>query len=191
MASYGKRLMLVYLSSPVLAAAASSQQEYTGFFSVDFWSLIFVWINLLILFLIMKHFLYKPVKKMLEARKNEVEQTYREADEAKDAALSMQKEYEEHLKNAKEEANELMRSATRKAQQRSDEIVAEAQQKSAGMLERAREQLELEKRQAVKEIRGEISDLALMAAEKVVGSQLDQAEQERLIDEFIEGTDHL
>lgn len=93
--------MLHHFTGPVLAAAASAEQEYTGFFSVDFWSLVFTWANLLILFLIIKHFLYKPVKKMLEARKNEVEQTYREADEAKEQALSMQKEYENHLRNSK------------------------------------------------------------------------------------------
>ena len=183
--------MLYHITVPFLAAAASAEQEHTGFFSVDFWGLIFTWANLVILFLIMKHFLYKPVKKMLEARKNEVEQTYREADEAKESALSMQREYEEHLKNAKEEANELMRSAARRAQNRGDEIVAEAQEKSAALLKQAEEQIGLEKKRAVNEIRSEISDLALMAAEKVVKKELDQAEQERLIREFIDETGQL
>lgn len=183
--------MLHHFTGPVLAAAASAEQEYTGFFSVDFWSLVFTWANLLILFLIIKHFLYKPVKKMLEARKNEVEQTYREADEAKEQALSMQKEYENHLRNAKEEANELMRTATRKAQQRGDEIVAEAREKSAVLLRQTEEQIGLEKKQAMNEMKSEISELALMAAEKMVGKELNQADQERLIEEFIDDTDRL
>lgn len=175
----------------MLSASAAAEPEYAGFFGIEFWSLLFTWINLLILFLLMKRFLYKPVKKMLESRKNEVEQTYREADEAKENALSMQKEYEAHLQNAKEEAKELVRTATRKAQLRSEEIVAEAHEKSAGMIKRAEEQIENEKKQAVNEIKNEISDMALLAAEKVVGKELNKAEHERLIEEFIDSTDRL
>ncbi len=180
---------LTGLIGPMLAA--STEPEYTGFFSIEFWSLLFTWINLLILVLLMKRFLYKPVKKMLEDRKKEVEQTYQEADEAKQNAVLMQQEYEEHLKNAKEEANELVRAATRKAQLRGEEIVAEAQAKSAGMIKRAEEQIENEKKQAVNEIKNEISDMALLAAEKIVSKELDKAEHERLIEEFIDSTDQL
>lgn len=60
--------------------------EYTGFFGIDFWQLLFTWGNLLILFLIIKHFLYQPVKKMLADRQSEVEETYRAAEEAKTSA---------------------------------------------------------------------------------------------------------
>ena len=170
---------------------AAAETEYTGFFGIQFWTLLFTWANLLILFLVMKKFLYKPVKKMLEARKNEVEETYRTAEEAKSNALDLKQEYEEHLKNAKEEAGELLRSATQKAQLRSEEIMAEAQQKSAGMLKRAEEQIAHEKKQAVNEIRNEISDMAIMAAEKVVAKELDKADHERLIEEFIGRTESL
>lgn len=180
---------LTGLIGPMLAA--STEAEYAGFFGIEFWSLLFTWINLLILVLLMKRFLYKPVKKMLEARKKEVEQTYKEADDAKQSALSMQQEYEAHLKNAKEEANELVRAATRKAQLRGEEIMAEAHEKSASMLKRAEEQIENEKKQAVNEIKNEISDMALLAAEKVIGKELDKTEHERLIEEFIDSTDSL
>lgn len=60
----------------------------------------------------------------------------------------MQAEYEAHLKNAKEEAGELVRSATKKAQLRGEEIIAEAHQKSAGILKKAEEQIENEKKKA-------------------------------------------
>ena len=162
-------------------------EQFEGFFTINVWTLIFTWINLVILFLILKHFLYKPVKRMLEARKNEVEETYRAAEEAKASALSMQQEYETHLQNAKEEANELVRSATKKAQLRGEEIVAEAQERSAGLLKKAEEQIETEKKKAVNALKDEISDLALLAAEKVVDKELDRAEHERLIESFIDG----
>ncbi len=176
---------------PIVEATAQTQPEYAGFFGVEFWSLLFTWINLLILVLLMKRFLYKPVKKMLESRKSEVEKTYQEADEAKQSALSMQQEYESRLKNAKEEANEMVRAATRKAQLRGEEIVAEAHEKSAAMIKRAEEQIENEKKKAVNQIKSEISDMALLAAEQVVGKELDRAEHERLIEDFIDRQDRL
>lgn len=171
--------------APMLAAAPE-EDKFLGFFGIDFWTLILMWGNLLILFFIVKKFLYKPVKKMLEARKTEVEETYRAAEEAKAGALTMQKEYETHLQNAKAEAEELVRTATKKAQSRSEEIVAEAQTKSAGMLKRAEEQIETEKKKAVNALKDEISGIALAAAEKVVEKELDGAEHERLIEAFID-----
>ena len=146
--------------------------EYTGFFGIDFWQLLFTWGNLLILFLIIKHFLYQPVKKMLADRQSEVEETYRAAEEAKTSALAMQAEYEAHLKNAKEEAGELVRSATKKAQLRGEEIIAEAHQKSA-------------------EIKNDISDMAFLVAGQVVEKELDTKEHQRLIESFIDDIDDL
>ena len=165
--------------------------EYTGFFGIDFWQLLFTWGNLLILFLIIKHFLYQPVKKMLADRQSEVEETYRAAEEAKTSALAMQAEYEAHLKNAKEEAGELVRSATKKAQLRGEEIIAEAHQKSAGILKKAEEQIENEKKKAVNEIKNDISDMAFLVAGQVVEKELDTKEHQRLIESFIDDIDDL
>ena len=166
-------------------------ENFEGFFTINVWTLIFTWVNLVLLILILKHFLYKPVKKMLEARKNEVEETYHTAEEAKISALSMQQEYETRLKNAKEEANELVRSATKRAQLRGEEIVAEAQERSVGMIKKAEEQIENDKKKAVNELKDEISGLALMAAEKVITKELNRAENERLIEEFIDSAEPL
>ena len=131
------------------------------------------------------------VKKMLADRQSEVEETYRAAEEAKTSALAMQAEYEAHLKNAKEEAGELVRSATKKAQLRGEEIIAEAHQKSAGILKKAEEQIENEKKKAVNEIKNDISDMAFLVAGQVVEKELDTKEHQRLIESFIDDIDDL
>ena len=159
--------------------------------STNLWQILISLCNLLLLFLILKRFLYKPVKRVMAERKAMLDKQYAAAEEAQESALNLKQEYEEHLKNAKEEANELLRSATKKAQLRSEEILAEAQQKSAGLLKRAEEQIEHEKKQAVNEIKNEISDMAILAAEKVMEKELNQAEHERLIEDFIDRTENL
>ena len=93
-----------------------------GFFSIDIGTILFSWINLMILFFALKHFLFKPVQKILSERQAAVDQTLQNAEAARERAEAAESEYTEKLTKAKEESAEMLRSATRKAQQRSDEI---------------------------------------------------------------------
>lgn len=152
------------------------------------WTLVFNIVNTLILFLVLKHFLYNKVKKVLDDRKNEVEGIYSVANKAKEDALTMQAEYEEKLAMAKETANGIIKDATKKAQVRGDEIVTEAHTKASAMLNQAGEQIEQDKKKAINEIKNDITDLAMGAASQVVKKELDENEHRRLIEDFIEST---
>ena len=87
------------------------------------WTLIFTWCNLLILFLIMKKFLFGPVNNMLEQRKKEIDTIYESANEANEKAVTLEKEYSEKMAQAREEAGEIIRQATLTAQKREKEIL--------------------------------------------------------------------
>jgi len=90
-----------------------------GFLSIDTGTIIFTLLNTLILFLGLKHFLFKPVQKILTERQSAVDQTLQDAEDARTRAEAAETEYNEKLAAAKEESAELVRKATRKAQQRS------------------------------------------------------------------------
>lgn len=150
------------------------------------WTTVAIIINFFILFFILKHFLYKPVKKVLEDRQKEVEEIYQAAEEKIGSATQMKAEYEEKLAQAKETAGEIMKTATQRAQLRSDEIVTQAQEKTAAMLQRANDQIEQDKKKAVNEIKNEIADMAIGAAKQVVSKELSVADHEKLIEDFIE-----
>lgn len=152
------------------------------------WQVLFTIVNTIICFFIVKHLLYKPVKKMLKARQDEVDKLYSDADTAKTSAVEMKAEYERQLSTAKEQAAEIVKTATVKSQQKSDEIVSDAQKKASAVLLRAEEQIELERKKAVKEIRDEITDIALDAAGQVIKKELDPKSHEALIEDFIENT---
>ena len=66
--------------------------ETLSFVSIDVWTLIFTWVNLIILFLIMKKLLFKPVKNMMDQRQNEIDKMYTDAEECKSRAEEMEKE---------------------------------------------------------------------------------------------------
>ncbi len=157
-----------------------------GFLSIDTGTIIFTLLNTLILFLGLKHFLFKPVQKILTERQSAVDQTLQDAEDARTRAEAAETEYNEKLAAAKEESAELVRKATRKAQQRSDEIVAEAKADAANIRRQNEEELAREKRRAELELRSEVSGLAVMVAEKVVGREINPDDHARLIDEFID-----
>ena len=108
-------------------------------FSVSGWRLLFTLITLVIDYLILKKFLYQPVKKMFAQRQAEVEDTYKKADEANADATSLKQQYEQKMAGAREEADAIVRNATGRAQVRSDAMIAEARQNGSEIIRRADE----------------------------------------------------
>lgn len=155
------------------------------FVSIDVWTILFTLGNTLILYLIVKKLLFKPVKKMLDARAQEVEETYQKAEQAQAQAEAAKQEYTGRIAQAKEEAQALLAQAARKAQGRSEEILSEAKRQASHLMQRTQEELEREKQRAVNEAKDEISGMAVLMAQKIVGREVDESDHERLIDEFL------
>lgn len=161
--------------------------KYLDFVAIppDIWSLIFTWCNLLILFLLVKKFLFKPVQKILAQRDAEVKEMYDSAHAAEENAKAMEAEYTEKLRGAKEEAGRIMQEATKNARERGDEIVGEAQAKAAGMITKAEAQIAQERKAAVSEIQAQVADMAVAIAEKVIEKEIDPKTHARLVQDFI------
>lgn len=188
MGEYLPLLTLVQADKTGLLAAAAEPVktgDYFPFLTIDPVTMIATLINTLILFLVLKHFLFKPVNKILDERKQNVEETYRQADEKLTEAARLESEYTEKLANAKEESAEIVKNATKRAQTRSDEIIAEAKSEASSLIVKANADIEKEKKRAVNQIKDEISDIALAVAEKVVEKEIDPKDHERLIESFI------
>lgn len=156
------------------------------FFSIEPSTIIGVLCNTLILFLLFKKFLFAPVNKIIEQRKSQVMKTYEDADAALESAKSKETEYTEKLSAAKEQSAQIIKDASGKAQRRSDEIITAAKKEAEGIRTKAAEDIEKERKRAVNSIKDEISDIAVTIAGKVIGREVSaDAEQDRLIDEFI------
>ena len=157
------------------------------FFSIDVWTIIFTWVNLIILILIMSKFLVKPVRKILMQRENEVSEMYKKAREAQQNAEAMESEYTEKLSLAKEEASKIMKEAAHEATLKSEAIVSDAQKKAQATLEKAEKQIEQEKKSAISEIKNDIASIAVSVAEKVIEKDISESDYERLVEDFIDG----
>ena len=159
---------------------------YESFVSINGWTMLFAWCNLIIVYLLLKKFLFLPVKNMIDSRQKEVDDMYSDAETAKSDAEKMRSEYEEKLGAAKEESEEILRTAHRKAQLREEEILADANARAQRTLERAEEEIALEKKRALNEVKDEVTAMALGIAERVIERDVDAAEHKDLIDSFIE-----
>ena len=160
--------------------------QYLGFFSVDVWTVIFTWVNMFILFTLVKKILFKPVMNILDQRDAEIKKIYDDANDANEKAVTLEKEYSEKMAQARDEAGEIIKQATLTAQKREKEIIESAHQQVAAMTRRAETQIAQERKKAYQEIKEEISDISVAIAGKMVGREITAADHEALISQFIE-----
>ena len=155
------------------------------FISLNIWTSIFTLCNLLIVFFLMKKFLFKPVKKMIDDRQKEIDGLYTDADNAKQEALALEAEYRSHLDSARQERDEILRDATARAQQREREILDNARADADALREKARTDIAQERKKALNEIKDDISGIAIDIASKVTEKEIDAKQHEALIEDFI------
>ncbi len=178
-------LNLISEAAGVVEAAETSRAWYEALVSINPTTIIFTLINVLIIFLIFRIFLYKPVCKILDQRKEMAAKEIAEAQAAKESAQKTEQEYMERLAVAKEEAAEIMKQATARAQAREEEIISEANQKASEIRVKAEEAIERDKKRAMNEIKDEISDIVILAATKVVEKEISAKDNEDIISNFL------
>ena len=155
------------------------------FISIDAWTIIFQICNLLILFALIKKFLFKRVMAVLDKRQQEIDGIYDAAGRDRDDAAQMKQEYTQRMSSARDEADRLVRNAVDTAQRRGDAIVKEAQAEAAHMKQKAEVEIEQEKKKAYNELVGEISGMAADIAGRMVEREINEADHRELVEDFI------
>lgn len=169
-----------------LISESAAQVNNLPLVTIDPGTIVFTLINTLIIFILFKVFLFKPVGKILDKRNEMAAAEIAEAKRAKESAAKTEQEYIKKLAKAKEEAADIMKQATLRAQKREEEIVNEANQKAAEIKARAEENIERDKQRAVNDIKDEISDIVIMAASKVVEKEISAKDNEAIIADFLQ-----
>ena len=158
---------------------------FENFIGFNPWTALFTLLNLVLTFLILKKFLFKPVNKMIDDRQKEIDELFAEAEDAKKMAENMRADYDRKLAEAKESSAKIVSEATQEANRRSDEIIRQARLDADALRQKADADLALERKKALNDVKGDISRIALDIAEKVVQRELNADDQERLIDGFL------
>ena len=141
--------------------------------------------NLFITLFVFKKFFWSKVLDILDQRREAADKEITDAKNAKDEAMNIKATYEENMRQSKEKADALILSAQKTAAARSEEIIMDAQRTAVQIKQKAEADIAQEKKKAINDAKNEISEMALAIAGKVVGRELNAADQAGLVDQFI------
>ena len=144
--------------------------------SLEPWTIFWTVVNVLVLFVALRHFLIKPVMGVIEQRNEMIRQQFNAAQKTQDEANKMKTDYEQQLDTAKEQAADIIAAArVRSEKKEHSKAIADTEAERVKMLAQAREDIEKEQANAKKELQSQIMDIAMLAAKKIImtGDQYD------------------
>lgn len=142
-------------------------------------------VNFFLLLAVLYKFAFNPINEMLDQRTNTIESSIRHAEELKVEVEQMRKEAQANLIESRREAQEIVARATKSAEDVKNDIVAKAKEEVNTMKERAKTEIEVATEQAKVELRDQAATLAMMAAEKVLGRAITEADHQKMVKEFV------
>ncbi|OAA86710.1 MULTISPECIES: F0F1 ATP synthase subunit B [Clostridium] len=142
-------------------------------------------INFLILYFILRHFLFKPVNDTIDKRQNEIVTKINKTEEDMKKAEELRIENKNKLSLAKQEGKNIVEDYKVKAGKVSSDILKEAHEEAQTIVKRAKVEAEREKEKAADEIKGQVIDLAVLVSSRALEGSIDEEQHRRLIKDFI------
>ncbi len=142
--------------------------------NIDPWDILETVANLLILFFLLRKFLFKPVIMVMDKRQNMINEDIQSAQQAKEQAEELKRQYEEQIADIKTEADKITDSAVERAEIRSRRIIDDARNESQKIIAQAHEATERERAEILGSAKEEIADLAVMAAARIMEKNIDE-----------------
>ncbi len=154
--------------------------------SVNMWQILISFLNLIILFLLVKKFLFGPVNNMLAKRQSELDERYSAADEANRMAAETRDEWNKKMLSVKEDSDNILKKAVDTANNRSSKILSDAEEKAENIISQAKEQAQLELEKAEDVIKEKIVENSIALADKILEREVNSDDHHNLINSFIE-----
>ena len=154
--------------------------------SVNLWQIIISLLNLLILFLLFKKFLFKPVNNMLKKRQADIDERYASADKAIREAEENRLLWDEKIGTVKNETDNMIKKAQDSAKRQSETIVTKAKEQADGIIRQAELEAQLEMKKAEEDIKKEIVEVSTALTNKLLKREINAKDHRDFIDSFIE-----
>jgi F-type H+-transporting ATPase subunit b len=143
-------------------------------------------INFIVLFVLLRIFLYKPVLKMLDERAKRTAEAMEQAEATKKEFEQAKVEVQKQIEKGRQEGQTIIAQAMQVGERLKEESKQEAAKQAQAMIDRTRSELEAERGKIVEDLRREFADIAISAAEKVIKETLDKEKHRRLIEETLQ-----
>lgn len=139
-----------------------------------------------VLFFFVWKWVLPRISKLLEERRDKIQGDLERAEQTRRQAERELAEYREQLAKARQESNGIIEEARTTAEQLRADIQARAEREAAATVAKAQDEIRAERDRVFQELRGEIGEIAVELAERVVGASLDATAHRQLIDEYID-----
>lgn len=149
------------------------------------WNILFNIINVFVLYLLMKKFLFGPVTSIIEKRTKSIETSLENADNKNNEALKLKQEYEKALKDAEMKATDIIKEARQRALEEHEKQLKAAKEEAAIMMDEANKSIELERKLSLQRIQTEIAGIAIAAAAKLIQKNMDEGTNKQIINDFL------
>ncbi|MDR7856946.1 F0F1 ATP synthase subunit B [Tissierella sp.] len=149
-------------------------------------SMILAWAALFLLFLMLRHFLHKPVSKALSDRQEKIKSDIDGAKVLREEATALKDGYESKISHAKKESQEIIESARKRGEELKEGIVVEARKEAEAIISRARREIVREREVAFQDIKSQAGEMAVLIASKIMEEKINMDSQKGLIDKFID-----
>ena len=143
-------------------------------------------VGFLLMVWILSKYAWGPILDLLDQRREKIEKDYTDAEQTLESAKGLEAGFEAKLVDIKVLERERVQEAVKRGEELSDNIVAKARSDAQTTREKGLQDLEIESQKAQIQLRDDVVGMALGAAEKVINAKLDDAEQRRLIQEYID-----
>lgn len=142
-------------------------------------------LGFLLVLMVFKMFLFKPIMDILDARRSEIEGQFDSAEEKRKQAEELKAQYEKSLEAIDDEMRSKIAQAVKEGQAMRDEIIVDSRAKADDILAKAQAEIMREKEMALVELKTTVADLTINAAGKLIDRELDDAKHRELISQFI------
>ena len=150
------------------------------------WSSLMILCNVFILYIILRKFFWEKIKKFMDDRAAAVQDAIDAAEAVNKRADEKMANYSKRIANVEEEGREIIKASKQQADAQAQIIIEEARKQASDIIAKAEKTIEQEKAQAMEEMRKEIASIAMLAAEQIVGREIDSVGQDAIIDQAIE-----
>lgn len=143
-------------------------------------------INLIVLYLFLKHFLFQPIQNVIKQREELIQSRIADANEMKQQASECKKKYEDALMAAHDESANIITKAKQVAREEADAMIAEANQEAIRIRKDAESVIEQERKREMKKMQDQVAGLALSAVQKILSQQPNEQENNNLYNRFLQ-----
>lgn len=148
-------------------------------------------VSFIILMLIIRKYAWKPMMQVLIQRETDIRDSLQKAADELEESKQMNREAQETLRQARSDATQIVLQAKKQSLQIQDTMLKEAKEEVQQMREAAQKDIEQERRRMLNEIKGELTDISIEIAEKILRREIKSEDYHRLIDDFIQEMDDL